>query len=235
MKIFRRCTKLKSSIKTLLIIACMLVVAFVFESNHYGIKTGVVDACTSIPTPITTKALENNEQHIIIYPIPTIDDPELFKETFELQKPQEPEHPIYYIFDDGYRFDIPVEWQDYLWKLLKQYGIEEHYALCISLIYCESRFEPSVISSTNDYGLMQINICNHNYLRTQLGTTNFLDPYENMDAGIFTLSHFLKKYDVQQALVCYNMGETRGKYFTESSYSRKIISCLDCLYEIHEV
>ena len=268
MKIFHRCTKLKSSIKTLLIIVCMLVVAFVFESNHYGIKTEVVDACTSTPTPIITKAPESNEQHIIIYPIPVskpvkptvllspdiqidadaieipedkipsseevIDDPELLpiKETLELQ---EPEHPIYYIFDNGYRFDMPVEWQNYLWELLKQYGIEKHYALCIALIYCESKFEPNTVSSTNDYGLMQINVCNHNYLRTQLGTTNFLDPYENMDAGIFTLSYFLKKYDVQQALVCYNMGETRGKYFTESSYSREVISYLDCLHEIHEV
>ena len=153
-------------------------------------------------------------------------------ETTEVQR----ENKHYYMLVDGYQSNLPVEYQDYLWELCKQYDVTEHYELFIAQMYRETTFRPSLISDTNDYGIMQINICNHDWLREKLGITDFLDPYQNMKCGIHIMSGYLHKYDdVQKALVCYNMGESKVKKGIYSSrYSREIVELLDCLVEIDD-
>ena len=154
-------------------------------------------------------------------------------------KTQEPELPkrenkIYYVQDDGYRSDLPEEYQDYLWQLCKEYEVTDYYELFIAQMYHESGFDETVVSQTNDYGLMQINKCNHQWLSEELGNGDFLDPYNNMEAGVLIMSGFLQKYsDVHKALVCYNRGESaviNGTYST--SYSQCVISDMDKLIEI---
>lgn len=144
------------------------------------------------------------------------------------------ENKIYYIQDDGYRFDLPKEYQDYLWSLCKQYNVTDYYKLFIAQMYHESNFDELAISDTNDYGLMQINKCNHEWLSEKLENGDFLDPYNNMEAGVIMMSEFLQKYsDVHKALVCYNRGEStviNGTYST--LYSKCIISDMDKLIEI---
>jgi soluble lytic murein transglycosylase-like protein len=100
----------------------------------------------------------------------------------------------------------------------------------MGLIKTESEFNPNVISETNDYGLMQINKINHKWLSEELGITDFLDPYQNVRAGIYILKDLFDEYeDTSKVLMAYNMGETgakrlwvRGIY--ESKYSKEIIN-----------
>ena len=154
----------------------------------------------------------------------------------ESETTQERENKHYYMLIDGYRADCPVEYQDYLWELCKQYDVTEHYELFIAQMYRETSFRPNLISGTNDYGLMQINACNHDWLRKELGITDFLDPYQNMKCGVHIMSGYLHKYgDVQKALVCYNMGESKVKNGIYSSkYSRSIVAYVNNLVELDD-
>ena len=107
--------------------------------------------------------------------------------------------------------DIPLDHdlQDYVWSLCCEYGVEEMYEIMYAVIKQESQFDPTAISSTNDYGLMQINKSNHTWLSSELGIVDFLDPYENIHAGVYMLSSLIHKYDfnLNDALMAYNMGE----------------------------
>ena len=88
---------------------------------------------------------------------------------------------------------------------------------------------PDGISSTNDYGLMQINACNHKWLTEELGITDFIDPYENIKAGLFILRGLLEKYDsTSKVLMAYNMGENGASKLWEqgifeSNYSKDVL------------
>ena len=90
-------------------------------------------------------------------------------------------------------------------------------------------FQADVISTTNDYGLMQINQKNHEWLSNAVGVTDFLDPYQNIQAGIYILGTLFEKYDdPHKVLMAYNMGESgasklwdQGIY--QSKYSQRVI------------
>lgn len=147
----------------------------------------------------------------------------------------ERENVLYCFVEDGIRTDVPIEYQDYIWNLLKENGHEDKYELILAMIYHESGYNASLVSKTNDYGLMQINKCNHKWLRETLGITDFLDPYQSIDAGVYIISGYFDKYDsAEQALVCYNMGEGGAlkKGITSSTYSRGVFSDIELLVEL---
>lgn len=89
-----------------------------------------------------------------------------------------PEPQVFY-------FDIPLseELQDYIREKCSEYEVPME--LVIALIDKESSFRSDVVSTTNDYGFMQINQCNHEWLSSTLGVSNFLDPKENILCGIY--------------------------------------------------
>lgn len=102
---------------------------------------------------------------------------------------------------------LDADLQSYIWSLCSNYDIEEKYELVYAMIKCESQFDAAAISYSNDYGLMQINAINHETLSSLLGITDFLDPYQNVHAGIYMIASLLHKYDLHDALMAYNMGE----------------------------
>ena len=127
--------------------------------------------------------------------------------------------------------DLPVELQEFTYYLCEAYYIDFEFAM--ALMYTESSFRVDVVSGTNDYGLMQINKCNHAELSSALGITDFNEPYQNIRAGLYILRRLFEKYD-EPALVCmaYNMGEygastlwDKGVY--ETSYSIKVLAKAD--------
>lgn len=125
--------------------------------------------------------------------------------------------------------DVPMdeEMQRFVYDLSYSYNIE--FSFVMAVIKTESDFKSNVVSSTNDYGLMQINTCNHIMLSERLGITDFLDPYQNIRSGIYILSNLFEKYeDPAKVLMAYNMGETGAarlweKGVHESRYSNKIL------------
>lgn len=127
-------------------------------------------------------------------------------------------------------YDIPldIDLQTHINVLCKEYNVP--YSIVISLIYHESTYKADVISSTNDYGLMQINKVNHGWISADLGISNFLNPYENCHAGIYMLSILFDKYDNPHlVLMAYNFGEGRARQLWasgvfSSKYSDKVVN-----------
>lgn len=120
------------------------------------------------------------------------------------------------------------ELQEFTYYLCTAYNID--FTLVIALIQHESSFKADVISKTNDYGLMQINKTNHTWLTDTLGVTDYLDPYQNVRAGMFILRKLFERYDdTDMVLMCYNMGEDgaarlwdKGIYHTK--YTQSILT-----------
>ena len=127
-----------------------------------------------------------------------------------------------------YNIKLSQKLQLYTYTKCADLGIAEDYELVLAMMWQESNYRPNLISSTNDYGLMQINKCNHGWLSEELGITDFLDPYQSIDAGTHIIASLLLKYeDPHKALMAYNYGEggarshwNRGTY--TSSYSREV-------------
>lgn len=127
-------------------------------------------------------------------------------------------------------FDVPLDedLQDYIWSLCCDYGISDKYELVYALIKKESSFHADSISSTDDYGLMQINVSNHAWLSERLGVTDFLDPYQNVHSGIYMIASLLHKYNTTDALMVYNMGSRGAAPLWEcgihsTSYTRTVM------------
>ena len=77
----------------------------------------------------------------------------------------------------------------------------------MALMQKESSFNADIISSTGDYGLMQINKVNHTWLTETIGVTDFLDKEQNIRAGLFVLRKLFEEYtDPNLVLMAYNMG-----------------------------
>lgn len=125
--------------------------------------------------------------------------------------------------------DVPLneDVQEFIFYLSAGYNID--FTFTMALIQHESGFQADVISETDDYGLMQINSCNHDYLKETIGVSDFLDPYSNIRSGMFILRKLFEKYETpEKVLMAYNMGESgasklweRGIY--ETNYSKAVL------------
>lgn len=148
------------------------------------------------------------------------------------------EHKYYKVIDtneNNYETTLDYELQDYLYETCKKYGVEEHYELLMAQMYNESRFNPNLISKTHDWGIMQINECNHEWLSKTLGITDFLDPYQSIECGVYMMSDYLKKYPAETALVAYNAGESKVRNgVTSTKYSKRVLGYVSMLTEIPE-
>ena len=93
--------------------------------------------------------------------------------------------------------------------------------LVMALIWRESRYQADVISATGDYGLMQINKINHAELSKKLNISDWLEPYQNIKAGIYILDECIEYTDnYDKALMCYNLGKTgANRLFEQGVYS----------------
>lgn len=149
------------------------------------------------------------------------------------------ENKLYCIYEkeiDGH-YALDEKYQDYLWEMCKKYEVEDYYKLFLAQIYHESGYDENCVSSTNDYGLMQINKCNHEWLSKTIGKSDFLNPYTSIEAGVYIMSNLLEKYnDAEISLVCYNMGEGRRKQLgvSSSKYSRGVLRDKEKLQEMND-
>lgn len=123
---------------------------------------------------------------------------------------------------------MPEEQQEFVYYLCSGYNLD--FTLVMALIQHESSFAPDVISSTNDYGYMQINVINQEWLTETLGVTDYIDPYQNIRAGVFVLRKLFERYqDTNMVLMAYNMGENGAsclweKGIFETNYTQSILT-----------
>lgn len=129
--------------------------------------------------------------------------------------------------------DLQVHMQD----MCEKYGVP--YALALAMADVESRFDPDAASRTNDYGLMQINKGNHDWLRG-LG----MDPMThegNIEAGVYMIGQHLETYgDTEKALMAYNNGPSGARRLWEAGtyqtdYTRKVMAALEKWTSVLEV
>lgn len=124
---------------------------------------------------------------------------------------------------------LSYELQEVMQDCCDEYEVP--YALALAMAEVESHFDPDAVSTVGDYGLMQINQINHEWLR-EIG----LDPLTyagNIEAGIYIISSHLKTYeDTELALMAYNSGPTGaqklwdvGTYHTD--YSCKVMAAFE--------
>ena len=142
----------------------------------------------------------------------------------------------YRVNDNGCYAQLDLKLQDYLWSMCEKYDICDYYEVIMAQMFTESSFRTNLVSKTNDYGLMQINVCNHGWLSEKLGSSNFNDPYISIEAGCLMMSNYLHKYDIAPALVAYNRGESavRNKGIMSTEYSDKVLANMKKLEVLEE-
>lgn len=141
-----------------------------------------------------------------------------------------------------YNISLSADKQQYAYYLANKYGFD--YELFLTLMFKESGFRASAIGGGNSYGMCQIHYSNFSKLSKVLGINNFLDPFQNMQAGAYMLNLYMnsaKKIFKDTASIevyalnSYNMGE--GSYYAKCysqgifhrSYSNAIIKMRNSL------
>lgn len=203
-----------------LVVSTGLIAGTALASNHFHQKEvqALNDEICRLNVQVTELASENQDLSAALQK--SNEKLRLFVDDTEVRAAE----PTYY--------DIPLskDLQLYTYNRCVEYGIPEHYELVLAMMWQESNYTPDIVSATDDYGIMQINACNHEWLSDLLGTTDFLDVYQNIDAGTYIISKMLLKYgDEHKALMAYNMGENGAALNWDagiytSSYSREIIA-----------
>lgn len=188
-----------------------VVVAIIFSLVGFGV--GCISAKSgSNPPPETTA-----QKEILIFGKPD-------GKIFEGEMPGEWVGNLKFV-----PLDVPMDedLQEFVFYLSQAYEMD--FTFVMALIQQESRYNPDVISVTNDYGLMQINEINHPYLKETLGITDFLNPYDNIRGGMFILRKLFEKYETpEKVLMAYNMGETGASQLWEQgifeiNYSKSVL------------
>lgn len=109
-------------------------------------------------------------------------------------------------------YNVPLSHnlQTYIYELCAEEQVPM--SLIIAMIDHESKFNPEAVSATNDYGLMQINVVNHERLEEQYRCADMFNPYQNVFCGIKVIGSYLEVYgDYTKALMAYNMGNYGAK------------------------
>ena len=133
----------------------------------------------------------------------------------------------YTMIDHGIPARLSTELQDYVYQMCANYGIAGHEKVILAKLYCESSYNPNAThrnsNGTIDVGLAQINSSNHSRLRKTLGITNFYDPYQSIQAGVYMYAEAMKAngYNEEMALAAYNTGRNG---ISSTSYSRRVMN-----------
>ncbi|RDY21398.1 lytic transglycosylase domain-containing protein [Criibacterium bergeronii] len=134
---------------------------------------------------------------------------------------------------ENFHFNIPLSHslQDYLYEVCADEEVP--ITLILAMIETESNFNPEIISSTNDYGLMQLNKINHEWLNQEFRAADMLNPYQNVFCGTKVIASYVRKYDgdFNKALMAYNMGDFGANRawdngITSTKYSEKILDLM---------
>lgn len=115
-----------------------------------------------------------------------------------------------------FNVEIPLskELQQYLYDLCCERELD--YKTVLAIIMHESNFNPDALGGGSNYGLFQINTCNHKTLSAALDTENKpFDPRTNINWGTYLLSRLYDKYSqyyqedelTRAVLSAYNKGE----------------------------
>ena len=123
-------------------------------------------------------------------------------------------------------YNIPLsdELQIYTQEVCKEYKVP--FDLVIGVMFAESTFDPNA-KNGDCYGLMQVNAINAEELKS-IGVYDLTDAKQNIKGGVYLFSKALRKYDISEALIVYNWGESGAKEklnsgITSTDYTRTVL------------
>ena len=131
-------------------------------------------------------------------------------------------------------YDVPLSYslQNYIFEICADKEVPV--SLVMAMIEHESGFNTEIVSSADDYGLMQINSINHEWLEEDYRCADMTNPYQNVFCGVTIISQYLEKYegDYHKALMAYNMGDYGARKawendITSTSYSTTIVELMN--------
>lgn len=133
---------------------------------------------------------------------------------------------------DVFLFDVPLSdsLQRYIYEICADENVPV--TLVMAMIEHESGFDPEAVSPTDDYGLMQINAVNHEWLKEEYRCADMMNPYQNVFCGISIISSYIDKYgELDKVLMAYNMGNYGAQKawkngVTSTAYSEEILSLM---------
>ncbi|NNJ30550.1 transglycosylase SLT domain-containing protein [Lacrimispora defluvii] len=133
---------------------------------------------------------------------------------------------------DVFLFDVPLSdsLQRYIYEICADENVPV--TLVMAMIEHESGFDPEAVSPTDDYGLMQINAVNHEWLKEEYRCADMMNPYQNVFCGISIISSYIDKYgELDKALMAYNKGNYGAQKawkngVTSIAYSEEILSLM---------
>lgn len=133
---------------------------------------------------------------------------------------------------DVFLFDVPLSdsLQRYIYEICADENVPV--TLVMAMIEHESGFDPEAVSPTDDYGLMQINAVNHEWLKEEYRCADMMNPYQNVFCGISIISSYIDKYgELDKALMAYNMGNYGAQKAWKNgvssiAYSEEILSLM---------
>lgn len=136
-------------------------------------------------------------------------------------------------------YDVPLSdsMQRYIYEICADEGVPV--TLVMAMIEHESGFNPEAVSSTDDYGLMQINVVNHERLEEQYRCADMMNPYQNVFCGVTIIGSYIERYegDYTKALMAYNMGNYGARKawdsgITSTKYSETILGLMSDYEEV---
>lgn len=123
-------------------------------------------------------------------------------------------------------YNVPLsdELQIYTQEVCKEYKVP--FDLVIGVMFAESTFNQDA-KNGDCYGLMQVNAINAEELKS-IGVYDLTDAKQNIKGGVYLLSKALRKYDISEALIIYNWGESGAKEklnsgITSTDYTRTVL------------
>lgn len=117
---------------------------------------------------------------------------------------QETQFP--YLEDIGLSYEL----QKFMYQQCQIKGVD--YFLALAITKAESDFDPNSIRANEDFGIMQINICNHEDYEKSHGITDWLDPEQNIVVGVDILANTYKVFDTDNdRAMGYNLGIAGAK------------------------
>lgn len=135
-------------------------------------------------------------------------------------------------------YDVPLSnsLQRYIYEICADKSVPV--PLIFAMIEHESKFDIEAVSATDDYGLMQINRTNFDWLEKKYHSADMLNPYQNVFCGISIMGSYIEKYgDYGKALMAYNMGDYGAQKawksgVTSTAYSENILSLMKNYEEV---
>lgn len=147
------------------------------------------------------------------------------------------ENETYYMyeFENQVYYDIALskDLQEYTFVQCIKYDVDP--ILAFAVMKVESGYNENAVSESGDYGIMQINESNYEWLSKEFGNIDLLNAEDNIKCGVYMLSR-IKPEDVHQKLMVYNLGGSQAKaMWSNGTYNTKYTNkVVDNMVEIKD-